>query len=383
MYGDGYGQPVGGYDYGAAPRQDQALYGPAAGSGWGLVSAPQSYGATDWSGGDAWGGGMPALQEAPLSPIEKYFATQAIRDANRDERDRVKGKERRNARRSRSKLDAVYALLIMSGLSALCWIISILGNSWQSVQFAGIGFAFLEIQASATSLHVTFHCHKERQESWLKKRVLGNFQFHAPENWLCHILEESLNGRWSLQDAKATGCLDLNLMGEPCMHMTMLFYSNCFLIFGFVVAAVFQILAAICLYYYWFVEPLQKIRHASGVYFSLAPSIGISSYLIWTFITPDLTELPRSYTNSISSFGPLAQVLRINRADSMPFGWTFFFAVFTAMLSIATIMVWGTFLKPHDDERKVERARDRIKEGFEEKIHEMEIDQVAQMIAAH
>jgi hypothetical protein len=221
------------------------------------------------------------------------------------------------------------------------WIIPLFGGSWIAKDFSGIGAKYFRIRTSLSHMKVEVQC---------GKNIL--------EDQVCKAFKK-VNGDHSLRDAMDMTCVITQSVGkgvfftaEACNLMTQQFYMSFVPMLAFFSSASFYGFALGFMYYYWHVDHIAKAREWGKKFYCIAPIPGIIGLVLFAFCSPDLSLFANSLMPGGSVMGGT-----IEETDPISYGSTFFFACFTAFLSIISVMIWSVFFRQHPGEPDAEEAR--------------------------
>lgn len=260
--------------------------------------------------------------------------------------------KQKKKQQERSMANSVIFWLLGLGLfDTALWLIPLLGNSWHSKQFTGFGIKYLSISTSLLHQTVNFDCGK-----------------NLIEDQVCRIVS-LLEGRHSLLAAKGLSC---SLSTQACDVMSELYMTSFIPFFGFLTAAVFQILGVVFLYSYWRFEPVAKVRQWALSWFMAAAATGTTSFLLFTVLSPNLSDLPRGWMSVTADIGFMQDVFGIKPVDEMPYGWCYFGALFSIAFSMATVLAWMVFFNQHSEEHLCELVKENNKIEMAEQVANMQ-----------
>mmetsp|Transcript_98723 Transcript_98723/g.171018 ORF Transcript_98723/g.171018 Transcript_98723/m.171018 type:complete len:503 (+) Transcript_98723:115-1623(+) len=372
QYGDAYGQ-----HYGGAPQGQPYGAPPQAPPSWGVMPAnynPGLYAQSSFppsphgqSSSDAYGNYAPRPDAA-----EKRMQALEImekRDEIKEERRKVKLKQNKKLQKLEDAENAAKIIAFLGVWDAFMWALPCFGNSWSWRMFNGFGIGGLTISTSLLAINVELYCDKK-----------GPIADHI-ENKVCRLFEP-LNGTQSLHHAMDLGC-SIHFNHEACNAMSTLYYTSFMIIFCFMISALTSILGGICMYYYYFLSPLKKIRETALVCFAVSPVTGIAAFFAYSALSPDLGDLPRAWTSIVSTLdGGLGTFAIRPTGETNIFtrcGWCWFFCWISMAFSIAGVIVFLAFFKKHHgekaamkDERREKRQMEREIESIEDRCADLE-----------
>merc|ERR1719329_568211 len=257
----------------------------------------------------------------------------------------------------------IFWLVALALFDTALWLLPLAGNSWHSKSFTGFGIKYLSVKTSLLSQTVEFDC---------GKNIL--------EDQVCRIVS-LLDGQHSLLAAKGLSCA---LSSQACDVMSQLYATSFIPFFGFLTAAIFQVLGAAFLYFYWRVKPTAEIRQWALSWFIAAAATGTSSFLLFTVLTPNLSDLPRGWMAVSADMGIMSDVFGIKPVDEMPYGWCYFGALFSIVFSLATVLAWMVFFNQHSEEYLVELVKENHKiEAAEQKANIQYASELGERSALH
>lgn len=384
-YGQNYGGGQGHYDYGGAPQPVPSWgnvpswgvvppnfnTGPYAESGYGQSSgyADSGYGQ---SSGDAY---YEQRVHAEAEAAKKRLAAMEIMDRRnevKEERRQVKLKQQRKAQKLEDNNNAAKIICFMGIWNAAMWALPCYGNSWNWRMFHGFGPSGLMITTSLLQIHVDLHCNKG---AWGFGGAPG-YAIDNPENKVCRLFT-NMNGTHSLHMAMDLGC-SFHFNGEACSAMTRLYYISFIVIVTFMLSALTSIMGGICMYYYYWLQPIKKIRRIALGCFVISPSAGIIGFAIYSALSPDLGDIPRAWTSIVSTIDGGLGTFAVRPTNEGYFwvkcGWCWFFCWISMAFAIAGTMVFLAFFKKHPNEKAEMKAIRKEKRQMEREI-EKTLDQ--------
>lgn len=333
--------------------------------GYGGSSTDAYHGYGD-SGADAYAGRPGETEEEPsqMSALEYEDPRKQARELKR----KAKLKEERKKQKLEDAMNATRILCFMALWNAFMWALPMFGNSWNQRMFAGFGIEFLKIQTGMLTLHVELFCEKK------------GWPINLIENKICQLFAE-MNGTQSLHAARDLAC-STRFSPESCDIMQWVWHSSWIILFTFTVSGLTSVLGGVCLYYYWYVQHLKKIRMVAMFCFAISPIFGCMGFGIWSMFQPDLGDIPRAWTTVFEAL-TTTQILSIKPINESSIwtrcGWCWFFCLLSCAFSIAGVLVYAAFFKKHHEEkehmkaeRKRQRQLDREIEATEEKTAEVE-----------
>jgi len=257
-------------------------------------------------------------------------------------------KEQRRAKRKLREVDdnrnAFRWILALGFINAILWVVCLFGNSWHRKKFFGfgIGKGGLNIHSSLMNIEINLNCDTNLGYAWLKKI--------SPEQAVCKMLSP-MSGVATLKDFASTMCI---VGSNACPVANNIFYSSFIIIVTFALAALFDLLGCVFLYYYWYSQQLGVTKDWARWFFIFASLSGISGFIAYSVLTPDIGAIPMAWNAMVGELGAISE------SHQFPFGWCWMLSVFSTLLSAALLLVWMHFFKRHVAERAVnkdEKAR--------------------------
>lgn len=256
--------------------------------------------------------------------------------------------ERWEKKKMRDQEDMNATVLWMCAIGvfhAFTLIVAIFGGSWAWAQFTGSGASMVSIRTSMFMLDVTMECgHK-----------------NPIEDYICKALEP-VKGNNLISKARAMFS-SISATG-PTAIVNQIFYSNLVIFFFFTFAAVFHMISASLLYFYWKESPLPKIRQWAQVFWVMAPCCGAMGITLWSATSPNLEELPKSFTQAAGFLTPGNHDIIgfVPIRAMMPYGWCWFWSVWWIFVEICTLTVWPCFFHKHVGEDAAQDEEENAKE---------------------
>lgn len=276
---------------------------------------------------------------------------------------KTKRRARRKARKTSDAHTTAKALIATGIVAMVFWIIPCFGTGWNKRMFFGFGIDMLTIRTGLFTIDVVVDCSVMdwgilnleyfRKDEKVKK-MLHDMNF---EEQICKVFR-TFNGTRSLHAARDLACV---LNTNACQIMSTVFYSSIFLMFSFACSALTSLVSALFLYYYWYTEHLKKIRDWSIGLFAVAPCFGISGFGLYTLLSPDIGDIPRSWSAFVETFNggtDLFKIIPIPGQESVVqrFGWCFFWSFISCATSATAPIIWGMWFLKHPDEKEHELA---------------------------
>lgn len=255
--------------------------------------------------------------------------------------------ERLNRQEKQKKDDAQTAVifLIVAGLvSALLQLISVFGRSWSYKQFVGMGIKIFTIRSSLFWISIDIECGK----NWL-------------EDGLCKV-GARMNGEFSLHEGVGVAC---SAAGPTACDVMNRMYQCSFIMFiTYLFAILCNLTGCFFLRYYWYVEHRAQIRIWAQTMLMLAPVISGIGIVAWSFVVPDLGELPRSW-NAYQTAMAGNTLFGYHEVHDFRYGSSWAFAVVTWVVSSLLLVVWPAFFQKHHEEEGAEDEAERKKYEME------------------
>jgi len=313
--------------YGALQGEQQNLFQQQA------YGAPVNYGSV--------GGAPPsssAMQQEPMSKDEK-------KQVKKDEKDKEKYERLLRMRQKRDEQLAKDSKGFITGFSGvllllgLLLVLSMTGSAWGFKRFVGTGIGVLTLRTSLLYIDVHLSCEKS----------------FFLEKWLCQklFIANDINGIHAMDDSQAAMCAVPGIGHSACDVMGHAYYANFVIIIAFSLAALCQIFAAFFLWNYFYTLHHPKYRVWANSLTCAGPALAVSGIVLWTVIFPDLSRIPYSVNIAAETLMGGTGVLGFRDMHGLPFGYTWFAAVFVCILMVLQCLVWYCFFRRQDDEDEV------------------------------
>jgi len=279
----------------------------------------------------------------------------------------IKRKERKKQRKADEAESAATSLIVIGVLAAIAWIVPCLGSRWHTRTFNAMG-VYTEMYTGLFSINFEAHCHQMKWGFGLDDvDAMKNLD---PQYAACRVLS-TMNGKHNMGAFKDLAC---SIPGNSCEIMSTIWLSSFLMLFACCVSAIMSLIAALFIYYYWFVEHLKVIRNFALGLFCLAPCMATMAFIMYSLVSPDIGDLPRAWnawmqTIPFTAGTGLLSVKAIG--EDVPWnthGWCWFFLFISFGFAVAGPVVWGTFFKKHPDEDAHILAAEEEKQAMEEAI---------------
>lgn len=237
---------------------------------------------------------------------------------------------------------------VMVGLSWCCIVVlaaPIAGGCWLYRHLWGLGLSAAHIKTSLFTFEVIIECEK-------------NFI----EDQICKVAKQ-INGNYWLHDALQLMCPGGLPWVAPgaCDAVRHIQISSYFIFVTFSLAVLFQILGQGCLYYYWHVAHLRRIRQHALAFFFAAPLCSGVGIILYSILSPNLAAFPNMWTQTMHGITG-SHIFSIRPSQALQFGWCWYLAVFASFFSMCMMLAWGCFFQPHEDEVAAEIAEEMMQE---------------------
>jgi len=162
-------------------------------------------------------------------------------------------------------------------LCALLWAVPLLGDGWWNRLWHASGVDKLEVSLGLFNMEIHLEC---------KENFSGDMS-------LCYAMKKYADhnqGRWSILEIEEEMCKSYK---PSCSVMERLYSAGIAPLVLLPVAAAFETLGVLLLYFYWNGKPTSLIRSLANKCSVMAPFSGMMGFTAWTVIAPYLIELPR------------------------------------------------------------------------------------------
>lgn len=271
---------------------------------------------------------------APMADLEK------LEKKKRDHDERHREKEiaqltkmmRTGERNSGDNKTCAQILCFWGILNALMWTAPLLGDSWWHKVWQGMGIDELTIDMGLFNLHTKVKCAGSIQTMC---EAMIPYTGRPGEN----------GGTWAIKELQEKVCKEVP---DGCPIMNRMYYSGFAPLIGFPLAAGFELLSILLIFFYWHTLPRGVVR---GMYIfvgALPPLAGAAGLTGWICISPMIQELPRLWALQKGATMVNGQ-FGLNETFSIPFGWCFALALLVAISSSIRVVISKTLGK-HIDE---------------------------------
>lgn len=222
---------------------------------------------------------------------------------------------------ARNQEDAASCANLLAGwgiLNGLLWAVPLLGDSWWTKMWHGLGIDKMSLTVGLFNLVINVDC---------KSNTLG-------ENSLCYAMKpysDHNNGAWAVLELRDQMCREVK---EACDVMDRMYYAAFSPLCLFPAAAGFEVLALLLLYFYWHGKPTPLVRSLANKCGAMAPIIGALGFVGWMILSPYMTELPRYWAaaHNHKDFANSA-AFGLKETFVVPAGWCVLVAFFNMVSS--------------------------------------------------
>lgn len=282
----------------------------------------------------------PGIQ---MSKEQKQEARMARKAKKLEEASKRCEKLREKQKEQQAK-DASCFLIFMSigflGLGTLMGL-TIVGSSWGSKEFTGLGVGLVTMHSSLFSMKIDISCDKSFMlEEGLCKKVLKPFE-----------------GTHDLQRVQGNACA---LVPSACEVLGRCYYASIPLFICIALSVLSSFSAAFCLFTYSKSVADPALRQWANAFTLATPVLATGGIVTWAVMMPDLGEIPRSWSTLAMGFG-LSDAFGYTETRDFQFGWTFFAACIIDFCMIITGFIWFCMFRRSDDEDEViqQAAKDK------------------------
>lgn len=255
--------------------------------------------------------------EAELAALEEKKKAKD-EAAKQKEIDHLSHKLRSGARDHKDNQSCARTLCMWAVFNGLLYGLSLMGDSWWINSWHAMSIDNLEIRQGLFNLQISLKC---------KDSVDMKF-CNMMHRWADHD-----GGMWTTKEIREKMCeMDKN----ACPFVDRLYYCGFPPLVLFPLAAAFECLSLLLLYFYWHASPTAMIRGLAEKCAVMAALCGAAGIVGFFAIKPWLTGLPRLWAE-ISGQGHASGVFTgFKETFNMPTGWCF---------CAAAIALAGSFLR--------------------------------------
>mmetsp|Transcript_135 Transcript_135/g.369 ORF Transcript_135/g.369 Transcript_135/m.369 type:complete len:367 (+) Transcript_135:64-1164(+) len=266
----------------------------------------------------------------------------------------LKRDKKRDAEEGKTKEigSVIYTVMGLGLLNAVSWICPLFLYGWHDKAFVTAGAKMFRLSTSLHKVNISVLCGK-----------------NSLEDRLCNLLHKA-HGEYDLRALMDYACLTRTgaalkisfTMGPMlCDMMKREFYVALVPLIAFPLVSILYLLAVFFLYFYYETSHKRIHRSTGMMLLTIAPVIGLTAWLIFTFVAPDLSELPLAVTGGASS--PLALLFTAGGQDSsglgtevaqVDYGRGWFMTIMCLVWSALTILFTYNWLSPREDEEEDE-----------------------------
>jgi len=215
---------------------------------------------------------------------------------------------------------------------SVCIVVLMFSGYWCTNRLTGAGVGTIVVSTSLWTITVDVEC----RSNFIEEAV-------CRQTWI------NIQGSRPLYEMQGHAC---SLVPSACDVLRRIFESSLVLVFFMVFAAICQLTSAFFLYSYSYTTAHPKLREYSSLLVWLGPMIMLAGLTVWSFLVPDLGELPHSMTNLAHMVG-LGGVLGYHKVHDIQMGRSWFAAVALELCLIIQGAFWKTFFFESENEDEV------------------------------
>jgi len=274
--------------------------------------------------------------------MQPYPATDTERKKQLKEFERQRRLERRVRAEQEDGGSSVNWIVMFSLLNTVMLVVPMFGSSWTDAQILGTGVKAMMVQTSLFQLHMEIRCGK-----------------NPLEDRICEVVRK-MEGSHSLHEAQAIAC---SISTQACSVMDRIYWSSFIIFITYTIAICSLLMGALLLNFYWFRSPLAKIRKAALGSFIFAPTVAVTGFVLWTLITPEMVEVPRSWCQAlVGALGAGVEgLIDFHTSNSFSFGWCWVLSVFGHVFMVLQLLVYACWITPHQGETASEMQEEHRK----------------------
>jgi len=270
------------------------------------------------------------MQRQNQPPINMNL-TKEERKALQKKQNKLKLMEMKRQRDVDDSKAAVWWMCVLECVHGFLLTIPLIGNSWTWAQFVGTGADMISVKVSLFVIDVDMTCGGK----------------NPIEDRICKAMS-SIQGSHMISKSRA---MAHTISDKPAMILTEIFYTNMVVFVFCSVAVIMHMITACLLYYYWHEKPLPIVRQYAQSFYFLAPFIGVLGIGIWIMVSPNLQQLPTSFTSAATALTGGFQILGFEAVDAAwPYGWCFNMTILAFILNFLSMLVWPCFFTSHEAE---------------------------------
>lgn len=279
------------------------------------------------------GGYDPQQQWTPQEQAEWDLADLEEKKRLRDEKDKKREVEqlskmiRTQGRDSADSKTCANILCMWGILNGLLWTVPLLGDQWWNKIWHGLSIDKLTITLGLFNMHVAVDC---------KDTFSGDLRLcKSMQQWADHE-----DGNWAMAELAEKMC---KMDKGSCDIIDKMALSGWIPLCGLPMAAAFEVLAVLLLFFYWSGKPTGLVRKLANQCGVMAPVIGNLSFMGWMIVCPYLTEVPRRWA-AIGGDGQFANssLFGLKETSTLPTGWCSMVLIFVAVSSMIRFFIQFT-----------------------------------------
>jgi len=233
-------------------------------------------------------------------------------------------KEERKMKRKAADLEAgasaVQTILGVSLINLVLLITAMFGTSWSAKTMVGFGVKNLYIQTDIFTMSVDVTCGK----------------WNAVEEFVCDRFKH-IQGKHTLHSAVQNAC---SLNDLACNTMDYIYWASIVLFTFFFFGVGLLIVGDIFLLFYWYSAPLPKVRQIARNSFVFSMVTVGTGIFMWSFLVPDLDEIPRSWTHGMGLLGGDNGIFSLKETNDFQFGWCWILGIFAVFMLLVQNFLW-------------------------------------------
>lgn len=206
-------------------------------------------------------------------------------------------------------------LLFWGILNALLWVVPLLGDSWWTKIWHGLGLDKLVVTVGLFNMEVYVDCTVSDIGG-----LCASVKKYADHN----------SGHWTMLEFQNMMCDNWK---PSCATVGKLYGAGWIPLCMLPVCAALEVLAILLLYFYWHGKPTATVRNLANKCGALAPFCGALGLSGWMLYSPYLQELPRWWAAEANTGIENNALFGLKESFTLPAGWCCLVAFFTLLSS--------------------------------------------------
>lgn len=257
--------------------------------------------------------------EAELAALEEKKKAKD-EAAKQKEIEHLSHKLRSGARDQKDNQACARTLCMWAVFNGLLYGLALMGDSWWTVTWQAMSIDELELRLGLFNLQVNLKC----------KDTVDMKYCNMMHKWADHDA-----GQWSTKEIRDKMCEEEK---NACPTVDRLYYAGFPPLVLFPLAAAFECLSLLLLYFYWHASPTSMVRVLADKCAVMACMSGAAGIVGWFAMKPWLTGLPRLWAEMAGQGNASGVFTGFKETWSIPCGWCLVAAGFALCGSFARMI---------------------------------------------